>query len=149
MDATLRALGQILLKAVPTFLLVLLLYAYLTRMFFRPLEKVLQRRFEANEGARKLAEESQAKATAKLAEYEAAMRTARGEVYQELGKLRGQLHAERNAALEVARKQAEKQIAAVKSELEGEVAVLKQDLAAQSDLLATQITESILHRSAA
>jgi F-type H+-transporting ATPase subunit b len=149
MDATLRALGQILLKAVPTFLLVLLLYAYLTRVFFRPLQKVLEKRFEANEGARKLAEESQAKATAKMAEYEAAMRAARGEVYQEIGKLRSQLHAERNAALEVARQQAETQIAAVKSELEGEVAVLKQDLAAQSDLLATQIAESILRRSAA
>ena len=149
MDATLRALGQILLKAVPTFLLVLLLYAYLTRVFFRPLEKVLQKRYEANEGARKLAEESQAKATAKMAEYEAAMRAARGEVYQELGKLRSQLQAERNASLEVARKQAETQIAAVKSELEGEVAVLKQNLAAQSDLLATQIAESILRRSAA
>jgi F-type H+-transporting ATPase subunit b len=149
MDATLRALGEILLKAVPTFFLVLLLYAYLTRVFFRPLEKVLEKRYEANEGARKLAEESQARATAKMAEYEAAMRAARGEVYQELGKLRAQLQAERNAALEAARKQAETQLAAAKTGLEREVAVLKQDLAAQSDLLATQITESILGRSAA
>ena len=149
MDATLRALGEILLKAVPTFFLVLLLYAYLTRMFFRPLERVLQRRYEANEGARKLAEESQARATAKMAEYEAAMRAERGEVYQELGKLRAQLQAERNAALEAARKQAETQITVAKAGLESEVASLKQDLAAQSDLLAAQITESILRRSAA
>jgi len=149
MDDTLRALGEILLKAVPTFFLVLLLYAYLTRVFFRPLEKVLQQRYEANEGARKLAEEAVAKATAKMAEYEAAMRAARGEVYQELGNLRSQLQAERSAALEVARKQAEEQIAAAKAGLEHEVAVLKQDLAAQSDLLATQIAESILRRSAA
>jgi F-type H+-transporting ATPase subunit b len=149
MDDTLRALGEILLKAVPTFFLVLVLYAYLTRMFFRPLEKVLQKRYEANEGARKLAEESVAKAAAKMAEYEAAMRAARGEVYQELGKLRSELQAERNAALEAARQQAETQLATAKRELEGEVAVLKQSLAAQGDLLATQITESILHRSAA
>ena|SRR5579863_458193 len=149
MDDTLRALGEILLKAVPTFFLVLVLYAYLTWMFFRPLEKVLQKRYEANEGARKLAEEAVAKAAAKMAEYEAAMRAARGEVYQELGKLRSQLQAERNAALEAARRQAETQLAAAKRELEGEVAVLKQSLAAQGDLLATQITESILRRSAA
>jgi F-type H+-transporting ATPase subunit b len=149
MDDTLRALGEILLKAVPTFFLVLLLYAYLSSMFFRPLEKVLQQRYEANGGARKLAEEAVAKATAKMAEYEAAMGAARGEVYQELGNLRNQLQAERNAALEVARKQAEKQIAAAKAGLEHEVGVLKQDLAAQSDLLATQIAESILRRSAA
>lgn len=149
MDATLRALGEILLKAVPTVFLVLLLYVYLTRVFFRPLEKVLQKRYEANEGARKLAEESQAKATAKMDEYEAAMRSARGEVYQELGKLRSQLQTERNAALEVARQQAEKQIAAAKGELESEVAVLKQSLAGESDLLASQIAESVLRRSAA
>jgi len=149
MDATLRALGEILLKAVPTFFLVLLLYVYLSRVFFRPLEKVLQKRYEANEGARKLAEQSQAKATAKMDEYEAAMRAARGEVYLELGKLRSQLQTERNAALEVARQQAEKQIAAAKHELEGEVAVLKQSLAGESDVLASQIAESVLRRSAA
>src|SRR5260370_36759350 len=100
MDDTLRALGEILLKAVPPFFLVLLLYAYLTLVFFRPLEKVLQKRYEANEGARKLAEEAVARAAAKMAEYEAAMRAARGEIYQEVGKLRGQFAAGPNAALE-------------------------------------------------
>ena len=149
MDATLRALGEILLKAVPTFLLVLLLYAYLTRVFFRPLEKVLEKRYQANQGARKLAEESQARATAKIAEYEAAMRAARGEIYQELGKLRSQLQVERNAALESARQQAETRVAAAKRELEDEVATLKQSLAGESDLLASQIAESVLRRSTA
>ena len=42
MDATLLALGGILLKAVPTFLLVILLNFYLKAMFFKPLEKVLR-----------------------------------------------------------------------------------------------------------
>ena len=42
MEETLRALGEILLKAVPTFVLVFLLYLYLSRMFFRPLEEVSQ-----------------------------------------------------------------------------------------------------------
>ena len=72
MEETLRALGEILLKAVPTFVLVFLLYLYLSRMFFRPLEEVLKKRYEATEGARKLADESLAKAAAKTAEYEAA-----------------------------------------------------------------------------
>ncbi len=73
MEQTLHALGEILLKAVPTFVLVLLLYTYLSRMFFRPLEKVLQKRYEVTEGARKLADESLAKAAAKTEEYEAAI----------------------------------------------------------------------------
>ena len=47
MEETLRALGEILLKAAPTFVLVFLLYLYLTRMFFRPLEEVLKKRYES------------------------------------------------------------------------------------------------------
>jgi F0F1-type ATP synthase membrane subunit b/b' len=149
MDETLRALGEILLKAAPTFVLVLLLYLYLTRVFFRPLEKVLQRRYEANEGARKLAEESLSKAEVKMREYEAAMRTARGQVYHELSELRRQLQGERTQAIEGARQQAETQIAAAKVQLEREVAVLKQSLAGESEALANKIAESVLRRSAA
>jgi len=149
MDETLRALGEILLKAAPTFVLVLLLYFYLTVVFFRPLEKVLQKRYEANEGARKLAEESQAKAEAMMQEYEAAMRAARGQVYHELGELRRQLQGERTQAIEVARQQAETQLAAAKADLEREISALKQSLAGESEALANKIAESVLRRSAA
>ena len=75
MADTLHALGGILLKAVPTFLLVLLLQFYLKKVFFQPLEKVLHTRYEATEGARKLAEQSLARAAARTAEYEAATTT--------------------------------------------------------------------------
>ena len=149
MEETLRALGEILLKAVPTFVLVFLLYLYLARMFFRPLEKVLQRRYEATEGARKLADESLAKAAAKTAEYEAAIRAARGEVYNELGQLRRQLQADHAAAIDKARQEAEAQINAAKAALQQEASHLKQQLAGESDALATQIAESILRGRAA
>jgi len=133
MEETLRALGEILLKAVPTFVLVFLLYLYLSRMFFRPLEEVLKRRYEATEGARKLADESLAKAAAKTAEYEAAIRSARGEVYSELGQLRRQLQSDHAAAIEKARHEAEAQINAAKAALQQEVSHLKQQLAGESD----------------
>lgn len=149
MEQTLYALGEILLKAVPTFVLVLLLYAYLSRMFFRPLEKVLQKRYEATEGARKLADESLAKAAAKTEEYEAALRAARGEVYQELSEWRRQLQAERAAAIAQIREQAEAQIGQAKARLGEEVAQLKQGLTSESDALATQIANSILRRRVA
>jgi F-type H+-transporting ATPase subunit b len=149
MEETLRALGEILLKAVPTFVLVFVLYLYLSRMFFRPLEKVLQRRYEATEGARKLADESLTKAAAKTADYEAAIRAARGEVYNELGQLRRQLQADHAAAIEKARHEAEAQINAAKAALQQEVSRLKQQLAGESDALATQIAESILRGRAA
>lgn len=149
MEATLNALGQILLKAMPTFVLVFLLYFYLKRMFFRPLEGVLRKRYEATEGARKLADESLAKAAAKAEEFEAAMRAARGEVYQEIGQLRKQLQEERASAIQAARQRAEAQIAEAKVQLAKQVEQLKQNLTAESDALANQIVATILKRSAA
>jgi F-type H+-transporting ATPase subunit b len=47
MDAILNALGGLLLKALPTFFLVLLLHFYLKLVFYRPLEKVLSARHQA------------------------------------------------------------------------------------------------------
>ena len=65
MDAMLHALGGILLRAVPTFLLVILLHFYLKIVFFKPLEKVLNQRDQSTAGARKLAEGSLQQAAAK------------------------------------------------------------------------------------
>jgi len=126
MDETLRALGGILLKAIPTFVLVFVLYLYLGRVFFRPLEKVLRKRYEATEGARKLADESLANATAKTEEYEAAMRAARADLYRELEQLRRELQQERAAKLEEARHKAEAQVTEGKAQLAAQGQELKQ-----------------------
>ena len=67
MESTLAALGGILLKALPTFFLFIFLHLYLRFVFFKPLEKVLKARYDATEGARKLAEASLAKAAEKAA----------------------------------------------------------------------------------
>ena len=91
MEETLRQLGGILLRAVPTFILVVLLHLYLKFIFFKPLERVLRQRYDATEGARKLAEESIARASQKAADYEAALRAARAETYKEMEQLRRKL----------------------------------------------------------
>src|SRR5262249_4536906 len=70
MDIILHQLGELLLTALPTFFLVVFLTIYLRAMFFNPLDKVLKQRYEATEGARKLAEQSLERANAKTAEYE-------------------------------------------------------------------------------
>src|SRR5260370_678446 len=107
MEATLHALGEILLKAVPTFLLILLLHVYLKNIFFKPLESVLKKRYEATEGARKLADESLQRAAAKTAEYEAALKNARSEVYQAQEKLHKRLQDEQSAQIHEVRRQTE------------------------------------------
>ena len=149
MEETLRQLGRILLQAIPTFLLVILLHFYLKFIFFNPLKKVLRLRYEATEGARKLAEASLAKASEKAAEYEAALRTARSETYKELEQLRRQLQDERSAGVRDARARTEAAAAQAKATLGAEVAAIKQNLDAESDLLADRIANKILRGRAA
>src|SRR6266567_3449447 len=136
MDETLRQLGGILLRAVPTFILVVLLHFYLKFIFLKPLARVLRQRYDATEGARKLAEGSLAKASEKAAEYEAALRAARAETYKELEQLRRQLQDDRAIAIREARAGAE-------------AADLKKSLEAESDALADRIAEKVLRGRAA
>jgi len=145
----LHELGQLLLRAVPTFLLVIALNFYLKYMFFKPLEKVLQRRFDATEGARKLAAEALELAAAKTAQYEAALRAARSEVYQAQEQAHRQLADRQAGELLAARQRTEQLVREAQRQLAQETEILKQELAATSDALANQIADSILRGRAA
>ncbi len=149
MEATLHALGGILLKAVPTFLLLVLLYFYLKGVFFTPMQKVLRQRYEATEGARKLAGEALEQAAARTAEYQTAMRAARAQIYQSHEQLHKRLQEGEFAELAAARRRAEAAVQEAKSQLSSDVEAAKAGLARDSELLADQIAESILRRNAA
>jgi F-type H+-transporting ATPase subunit b len=149
MGEILSQLGQLLLRAVPTFLLVVVLHFYLKYMFFKPLHKVLHQRYEATEGARKLADESLERASKKTAEYEAALRTARAEVYQAQEQVHKQLQERETAELTEARRHAEALIQEARAALAKDVEDAKASLAHDTGVLADQITEAVLRRSAA
>jgi len=148
MDQILHDLGQLLLKAVPTFLLVVLLYFYLKRVFFGPLEQVLEARRQATEGNRKLAEDTFAKASAQATQHEAAVRAARGEVYREQEEARRRWEQEHAAAIQEARGRAEEMIQASGRQLQSELAEAKRLLEMQADRLAGQMAEKVLARRA-
>jgi F-type H+-transporting ATPase subunit b len=149
MDATLRALGEILLNAVPTFLLVVLLHFYLKKVFFQPMEKVLRQRFEATEGARKLADQSLARAAARVAEYEAAIRAARSEIYQEQEKFYKQLQEQQAAQIADARLSVETGVREAKAQLARDTEAAKATLAQASQAMADEIADSMLRGTAA
>lgn len=144
-----HALGGILLKAVPTFLLVILLHFYLKNIFFKPLEKVLHQRYEATEGARKLAEQSLEQAAAKTASYEAQLRAAKAAMYQSQEQLHKQSQEREAAVVGEARKSAEAAVKLATAQLAKDVEAAKTSLAADSESLANQIAETILRRNAA
>ena len=149
MDQILRQLGELLLKAIPTFLLVVFLSFYLKRMFFKPLEKVLAERYAATEGARKLAEESFQRASAKAAEYEAAMREARAEVYHQQEEIHRKLQEQAAAQIAEARKRSEAAVEAAKQQIAGEASAARLSLKSESDQLAAQVADTVLGGSVA
>jgi F-type H+-transporting ATPase subunit b len=149
MDQILRQLGELLLKAIPTFLLVVFLSFYLKRVFFKPLEKVLAERYAATEGARKLAEESFQRASAKAAEYEAAMRDARADLYRRQEQVHKNLQEQAAAQIAEARKRSEAAVEAAKQQIAQEASAARLSLKGESDQLAARIADAVLRGSAA
>ena len=146
MEATLHALGQILVQALPTFFLVLFLFVYLRSMFFRPLEKVLAERAEATEGARRKAAEALDRANAKAAAYEEQIRAARNDIYREQEEVRQKWRDEQTAQVAAARQSAEAAVKDARAQLANDAEIAKASLAANSQALAEQISAAILQR---
>src|SRR5580658_8782406 len=82
MDQTLRQLGELLLGAVPTVILLALLYALYTVIVHKPLARVLAERRSRTEGAVEKSRADIAAAEARTAEYEQRLREARATVFR-------------------------------------------------------------------
>ncbi len=145
MEKTLADLGGLLLKAIPTFLIVLLLHFYLKYMFFKPLQRVLDARYQATEGARKMAEQSLENAAARTAEYESALRAARAEVYKSQEESHRRFEDQRTQQVAEARGGADAAIQEARRQLAGEVEAAKRSLAGETDALAAQIADTVLN----
>ncbi len=144
MDAILTGLGGLLLRALPTFFLVLLLHFYLKRMFFRPLDNVLEARRQATEGARNAAHASLETASKKSGDYDTAIRNARAEIYREQEETRRKWRDEQAAAVGESRRSASETVRRARAQIADEAAQAAQSLASESERLASQIAEAIL-----
>ena len=144
MDALLTSLGGLLLRALPTSLLVVGLHFYLKWVFFAPLDRVLEARRQATEGARATAQASMESASAKAAQYEAAVRAARGEIYKEQEETRQNWRQQQAGVLEESRHNASGMVTQARAQLSAEAAEASQSLAPESDRLAGEIAASIL-----
>lgn len=149
MEATLNALGGILLNAIPTFLLFLFLHFYLKSVFFGPMEKVLHERDEATAGARRKAQESLAKAEEKSRQYEETLRNARTEIYKEQEEQRKQWQAEQAKLIAEAAAKTKAALAVAREQLAAETAAARQSLEGDSRELAARITAQVLEGKAA
>ena len=140
----LHDLGGILLKAIPTVVLLLVLYFYLKAMLFGPLDRIIKQRHELTEGARKAAERSLEAAERKTQEFEAKLREARGQVYKEQEEIRRTLLEEHASQLAQTRAKSEAGVKDAKQSLATESAAVRVSLTASSDALADRIVASLM-----
>jgi len=146
MEQTFQALEIILLKAIPTAVLLLLLLVYFKVMLFGPLAKILKQREDLTLGARKAAQQSITKAEEKAAEYETKLRDAKGEVYRGQEETRKKWLAEQAEHLAQTKASAEASMKVAGEGIAQEVTVARQGLAETSAALADQIATSVLAR---
>jgi F-type H+-transporting ATPase subunit b len=148
MDQTFQALGSILLKAIPTAILLLVLYFYLKVVFFGPLAKVLKEREGLTKGARQAADQSLAKAEQRTKEYELKLRDARGEVYKDQEETRKKWLGEQAAQVAEAKQAADASVEQARAGIAQEAATARKGLEETSTALAEQIATTVLARRA-
>jgi F-type H+-transporting ATPase subunit b len=149
MEETLQALGDLLLKAVPTIIFFALLTIYLQYVFFKPLAKILEERKRATEGVRELAQRAFAAAKQKTSEFERALQMARAELEQEHEALRRRWTDQQVEAIQKARAEADQDIQRAKRLIAEEVERAQAELSASVDALSDRIVNALLRRRAA
>jgi F0F1-type ATP synthase membrane subunit b/b' len=144
MEQIVRTLQDILVRAIPTLILVIALHWYLKKVLIEPMQRVLAERRKRTEGAVEAAESAVAQAAEKMAAYEKALAEARAGIYAGQEENRKRLGTEQAAAVEAARGKAAAQVAAARVEIAAEAEAARAGLAAESDRLAEQIAQAVL-----
>jgi F-type H+-transporting ATPase subunit b len=137
-----------MLKAIPTVILLAILYVYLKIVLFGPLDKVLKQRSELTEGTRQAAEASLARAEQREQEYQQKFAAARSDVYKLQEETRRQWLEEQTSQVAAARARSEAAVRAAKQEIAQEAAAARANLNETSAQLAEQIANAVLARRA-
>ena len=144
MDETLRQLGELLLGAVPTVILLALLYVLYTLVVYKPLRRVLEERCNRTEGAVEKSRADIAAAEARTSEYEQRLREARATVFRAQEARRKAALEARAAALNEARSKAQAQVQAAKAALQKDREAAQASLQAEAQALAAEIVRRVL-----
>jgi len=144
MQQILTQIGALLVGSIPTALLFLVLVMAYQMLVQGPLTKTLKERHARTEGAVEDAQKAIAKAEAQAAEYAAKLREARVEVYKIREARLKQWNAERDTALEAARKVASQKVVQARAEIDAEVAQARLAMQATAGELASQVVRAIL-----
>jgi F-type H+-transporting ATPase subunit b len=141
---TLLQLRGLLLGAVPTMVLLLLMYLLYHVLVHKPLERILAERRARTEGAVEKARADIAAAEAKALEYENRLRDAKIAIFKAQEARRQQVLQARTAAVAQAKAKADAQVKEAKLNLERDVVSAKAGLQSEVERLANEIIRTIL-----
>jgi F-type H+-transporting ATPase subunit b len=149
MDETLRQLGELLLGAVPTVILLALLYALYATVVHKPLRRVLEERRSKTEGAVEKARADIAAAEARTDQYEQRLREARATLFRAQEARRKAALDARAAAMNAARSKAQAQVQAAKADIAKDREAAQAGLQGQAQALAAEIMRRVLEPAGA
>ena len=149
MDETLRQLGELLLGAVPTVILVALLYVLYTLIVHKPLRRVLAERRSKTEGAVEKSRADIAAAEARTSEYEQRLREARATLFRAQEARRKAALEARTAVMNEARAKAQAQVKAAKADIQRDREAAQGALEAEAHALAAEIIRRVLQPAGA
>ena len=144
MQELIQQVEALLLGAVPTALLFIVLVLCYQFLVQGPLSRTLKERRARTEGAVEDAHKAIAQAEARAAEYDEKLRQARAEVYKMREQRAKQRNAERDAALETARKAAGARVAQARADLDAETSRARQAIQGSAVELANQVVRAVL-----
>lgn len=139
-----QQLGALMISAIPTALLFIVLVIAYQVLIQGPLSATLRERHARTEGAMDAAHKAIALAEARTAEYNEKLRQARAEVYKAREQRLKQWNAERDAALDAARKAAGAKVRQARAALDDEAASARQTIEASASELAAQVVRAVL-----
>ncbi|HLK33404.1 MAG TPA: ATP synthase F0 subunit B [Terriglobales bacterium] len=149
MDEILRQLGGYLLGAIPTIVLLLVVFVAYRALVHRPLGRVLAERHSRTEGAMERARTDISAAGAKAADYEQRLREARAALFKaQEGRRKKALEA-RAAAVQEARTRAQQQVQQARAAMEQDKVAAQAGLEVEAARLADDIIRAILRPAAA
>jgi F-type H+-transporting ATPase subunit b len=149
MDETLRQLGGLLLGAVPTVILLALLYVLYKTIVHKPLRRVLDERRSKTEGAVEKSRADIAAAEARTSEYEQRLREARATLFRAQEARRKEALDARSVAMNDARTKAQAQVQAAKADIEKDREAAQTGLQGQVQALAIEIMRRVLEPAGA
>jgi F0F1-type ATP synthase membrane subunit b/b' len=142
----LHQLGNLFLQAAPAVFIIFLFYLFMRWAFFTPIQKAMAERESKIEGARRDAAAVQDAANQELRDYNEALQKARAEIYAEQELARQAILQERSKNLKAMRSLAQKEVAEGKKKIDAEMAAARKEIEAAAPAMAGEITRSILEK---